>query len=154
MRPWHPILLLALGAGIAVAGYWLIFISCPYSILSTAMTGAIKVPGTWMLLPYRWVLSIAVYLALRAVYLAARGGSKPRKGDPLLLAVLGVGIAVIGFLAVDYPCPYAIGTWILQLEASIAGLRVPYLWILALAVWVMLYAAYVWFKPRAPGGHE
>jgi len=146
-----PIVLLAVAAVIAIGGYWSISVSCPGSLLSTAMTGVILVPGTLRLLPYRWLLTIVAYLVLRVIYLAARRDAKAPRHDPLPFAVVAVGIAVIGLLAINYGCPFAIGPWILYDDASIAGFQVAYAWILSVAAAVALYAAWLWLgrKPQA-----
>jgi hypothetical protein len=141
--------ILAAGVALAVAGFFLIGFACRFTFISTIMTGRIKLPGIWYWLPYKWVLAAAVYLILNALYVWMRHKRTPSPAvtpwaDSLLFAFLGVGVATIGFLQLDYPCPYAIDLWLLlELEAPLGSVGIPYKWILTLAACLLLYAAYV-----------
>src|SRR5262245_3685251 len=62
-----PIWLLSVGAALLVVGYFLIGFHCPYSFLSTIMTGRIVLLG--ILIPYKWILGVAAYLLLLSLRL-------------------------------------------------------------------------------------
>lgn len=134
---------------LAVVGYFLISFSCSYTFVSTIMTARITVPGIWMF-PYKEVLAIAAYLILHALYVWARpkgdtNHTKPPR-DPLLFVILSGGVAVIGFLLIDYPCPNVIDLWLLlRLPVQLALVSLPYIpygGVLVLAACLLLYAAY------------
>jgi hypothetical protein len=119
-------LLLASAIVLAVVGYALIWLSCPYGGLAHIMTGLTRIPGNSILVPYRMILSFAVYLILRASYGYVRQRFPERTPrpltDPLLLGCAGVGIAVIGFLSTSYPCPHPLSaTLVLSLDIYIGA---------------------------------
>jgi hypothetical protein len=135
--------------GLAVAGFFMIGFVCPFTFISTIMTGRIKLPGVWYWLPYKWVLALAVYSILSALYVwiqqdrTASRAAKPL-AEPLLFVFLSVGVATIGFLELDYPCPFAIDFWLLiQLEPPLGEIGFPYGWILTLAICLLFYAIYL-----------
>ena len=146
-----PILPLVSGIALATAGFFLIGFSCSYTFVSTIMTGRIMVPGIWGGVPYKWILAVAVYLILYAFYdwtrrKNATHATKPA-ADPLLLMSLSMGVAVVGFLATNYPCPVPIDPWlILMLEVHLGAIGIPYAAILALAIGLLLYAGYAHTK--------
>jgi hypothetical protein len=152
-----PVLLLGLGIVLAVAGFLAIKFSCPYGFVATIMTGQIlvPVPGDWLVLPYKRVLAVAVFLVLYAIHLWARGYAdrngfaKPAR-NALSIAIVGVGVALIGFLSVLYPCPVPISLgWLMQMDLWIGDFNVPYWCVLGLAACILLYAAYGWRRRRA-----
>jgi hypothetical protein len=139
------ILTLAAAVVMAVIGYFAIVFSCPYSVLSTIMTGRVMVPGVVLGVPYRTLLAVDISVILWAIYAWARGlgPRRPAKpfADPPLLATVGVGIALIGFLSVIYPCPYAMDMWLLfALDIPVGGIFIPYWGVLAAAAGLLLYA--------------
>jgi hypothetical protein len=147
-------LLLASATVLAVGGYALIWLSCPYGGLAHIMTGLTRIPGTSILVPYRMILSFAVYLILRASYGYVRPRFPERTSkpfaDPLLLGCAAVGIAVIGFLATSYPCPHPLSAaLVLSLDIYIGTLSVPYVAVLVVAAAVLLWA-FVCVTRRAP----
>jgi hypothetical protein len=154
----RPALFLAAGIGLALAGFFAIKFSCPYGLVATVMTGQIliPVPGDWLVLPYKRVLSGAVFLVLYALYLWARGyadrnGLAKQARTSLSIAFVGVGVALIGFLSVLYPCPVPISLGMLmQMDIWIGDFSVPYWWVLGLAACILLYAAYGWMKKSQP----
>src|SRR4029077_13847174 len=103
--------------------------------------------GIWGGVPYRWVISVAVYLVLYASYawgqdISPKRAAKPL-ADPSLLMVLSVGVAVLGFLASYYPCPVSMDLWLLlTLEVDLGVVSVPYGAIFSLAIVLLLCAAY------------
>jgi hypothetical protein len=139
-----PALIFSTGIAVGLIGYFLIGFHCPFGFVATVMSGRITIPGI-MFLPYKWVLAVAVYLMLHGLYGWLRQNEESRRGaytlnSPALLGLLGVGVALIGFLTVYYPCPYPIDLWmLLMLEAP---LGVPYGAVLILGIGLMLYAAY------------
>ena len=150
--------LLGLGIVLAVAGFLAIGFSCPYGFVATIMTGQIlvPVPGDWLVLPYKRVLAVAVFLVLYAVHLWVRGYAdrngfaKPAR-SALSIALVGIGIALIGFLSILYPCPVPITLGMLmQMDVEIGAFGIPYGWVLGLAACILLYAAYGWIR-RSPG---
>lgn len=139
------ILILAAAVLVAMIGYFTIVFFCPYSILSTIMTGRVMVPGVVLGVPYRTILAVDISVILWAIYAWTRGlgPSRPAKpfADPPLLAAVGVGLALIGFLSVIYPCPYTMDlNLFLMLDIPVGGIFVPYWGVLAAAAGLVLYA--------------
>ncbi len=147
LRPALPALLLIAGIALALAGYFGIVFSCPYGVVATIMTAYVKIPGMLVLIAYKRILAVAVVFILYAIYLwmRRRGSQQTNIG----LATVGVGVAVIGFLTVNYPCPYPISlSMLLNFDAEFAGLTLPFWVIVVLAACILLYAAYAWAKKR------
>jgi hypothetical protein len=140
-----PIVFLALGLALALAGFFAIGFACRYGLVATIMTGQIILPGLPFWLPYKRILSIAVCLILYAIYLWARGRTGAKAADKsLAVAIIGVGVAAVGFLSVSYPCPYSIGlSMLLQLDVWIGEFSVPHWLFIAVAAGLLLYAAFV-----------
>lgn len=136
---------LVAGLVVALAGYFAIGFACRYGLVATMMTGQVIVPGLPFWLPYRRILSIAVCLILYAIYLWRRGTSEPGAAKTSLAsAIIGIGLAAVGFLSVSYPCPASISLpMLLQLEIWVGNFSLPYWPILAVAACLLLYAAFV-----------
>jgi hypothetical protein len=145
MASVKPIGFLALGLAIALAGFFAIGFACRYGLVATIMTGQIILPGLPFWLPYKRILSIAVCLILYAIYLWARGRAGSEAANKsLAIAIIGVGVAAVGFLSVSYPCPYGIGlSMLLHLEIYVGEFGFPYWILLAVAAGLLLYAAFV-----------
>ena len=146
-----PISLLSVGTALAVVGSFLIGFHCPYSFVSTIMTGRILLLGS--LIPYKWILSVAASLLLLSLRLwtKAEEASEQIKpfADPVLIILVGLGIALIGFLAAYYPCPFPLDFWsLLMLEVPFGAVALPYGIILGVAACVLLFACYVHAKSK------
>jgi len=146
-----PVSLLSVGTALVVGGYFLIGFHCPYSFVSTIMTGRILLLG--ILIPYKWILGVAVYLLLLLLRLWTRDEevSKHIKSfaDPALLVLVGIGIASIGFLAAYYPCPFPLDLWsLLMLEVPFGPVALPYGIVLGVAACVLLFACYAHAKSK------
>lgn len=152
MTHLRPTLLLFAGIALTLAGYFAIVFSCPYGIVATIMTAYVKIPGLPFLIAYKRILSVAAVLILYAIYLWARGRrgeSGEQRGNALPVAFAGVGVAAIGFLAVNYPCPYPISlSMLLDFDVEFAGITVPFWVAVVIAACILLYAAYEWMKQR------
>ena len=152
MTHLRPTLLLLAGIALALAGYVAIVFSCPYGIVATFMTAYVKIPGLPFLIAYKRILSVAVILILYAIYLWTRGrpgDSGQQTGKALPIAFVGIGVAAIGFLAVNYPCPYPISlSMLLDFDVEFAGIIVPFWVAVVTAACILLYAAYEWMKQR------
>jgi hypothetical protein len=146
------VLNLVAAAVLTVAGYFLIGFHCPYGFVATVMTGRIRVSGIWGGVPYKWILAIAVCLILHTFYIWTRRNDDPKLAkqpfaDPALFVCLSVGLAIVGFLALTYPCPVPMDLWVLLgLEIYLEGIGIPvgipYGAILALAAGLLFYAVY------------
>ena len=148
------IVLLAAGLVVALAGFFAIGFACRYGLLATIMTGQVIVPGLPFWLPYRRILSLAVCLILCAIHLWMRGRSGPGAASKSpTIAIIGIGLAAVGFLSVSYPCPVGLSLpMLLQLGVWLGDFSIPYWLILALAACLLLYAAFVHTNgTRSPG---
>jgi hypothetical protein len=152
--PVKSLVFLAAGLVIALAGFFAIGFACRYGLLATIMTGQVIVPGLPFWLPYRRILSLAVCLILYAIHLWMRGRSDPDAASKSpAIAIIGIGLAAVGFLSVSYPCPVGLSLpMLLQLDVWFGDVSIPYWLILALAVCLLLYAAFVRTNgTRSPG---
>ena len=146
-----PISLLSVGTALAVVGYFLIGFHCPYSFVSTIMTGRILLLG--ILIPYKWILSVAICLLLLSLRLWSNAEVASRQikpfADPALIVLAGIGIALIGFLTAHYPCPFPLDLWsLLMLEVPFGAVALPYGIILGVAACVLLFACFVHAKSK------
>jgi hypothetical protein len=145
----RPILLLVAGTALALAGYFAIVFSCPYGLVATMMTAYVKIPGVLAVIAYKRILSVTVVLILYAIYLWARGRGSQQTNKGLLIAIVGIGIAAIGFLSVNYPCPYPISlSMLLNFDVEFAGLTMPFWVMVVIAACVLLYAVSIWARNR------
>ena len=146
-----PISLLSVGFLLAIVGYFLIGFQCPYSFVSTIMTGRIALLGIFI--PYKWILGVVVCLLLYSFLLMTRQNENPKDlrhfADPTLLVMVSIGIASIGFLAAYYPCPIPMDLWsLLALEVPLGPIIFPYGIVLVIAVCILLLAAYTHAKSK------